>query len=171
MKKRTGTTAENLANVLSDEIALYEKYRDQLKNDQTLMTSLKIEELEESNKAKATLLLKIQTLDQARHQLVTQIAKERGLAEEKVRVRDICEKLSRDESQMIMNLRSRLISTIESIRSIQEEAQVFVQSSLTWMDGSMRQLRNLLSPAGVYNAQGRVGKPQNFSGHVLENKA
>jgi hypothetical protein len=135
------------------------------------MMKLKIDELELSNKAKATLLLKIQTLEQARSGLVTKVATEKGITEERIRLQDICRSLSSTDSQMIMGLRTRLITIIEAIKILQNECAAFVGSSLTWIDGSMRQLRNLLSPGGTYNAQGRVGGQQAFSGHVLENKA
>ncbi len=171
MKRKPETISQELAKVLSEEIALYEKYHAHLKSDQDLMTKLLIDELETSNKAKATILLKIQALETARAQLVTKVAREKGIPEEGIRVQDICKTLSAEESKMIMELRTRLLSTIESIRELQNECQAFVSSSLTWIDGSMRQLRNLLSPAGTYNAQGRVGAPGAFSGQVVEHKA
>lgn len=170
MKRKVDTVAQELANVLTEEISLYEKYFEHLKADQVLMMKLMIDELEVSNKAKATILLKIQTLEQARAQLVTKVAREKGIPEEGIRVQDICKTLTAAESTLINKLRTRLIETIEAIKTLQNECQAFVASSLTWIDGSMRHLRNLLNPNGTYNARGRVGGPQNFAGVVLENK-
>jgi hypothetical protein len=170
MRRKTDTIAQELAKVLTEEISLYQKYQDHLKSDQELMMKLKIDDLELSNKAKATILLKIQALEQARSSLVAKVAQEKGIAEEKIRLQDICKSLSTQDSQMILQLRSRLLATIESIRTLQDESAAFVGSSLTWIDGSLRQLRSLLSPSATYNARGRVGSPSAFAGHVVENK-
>lgn len=170
-KKIENPNISELARVLSEEVSLYEKYKEILAQDQEAMGRLKVEILEANNKTKATILLKIQTLEQARGTLVSRIAKEKGIAEEGIRIHDLCKQMSREESSYLMQLRNRLLEIVDEIRKIQFESKAIVQSSLTWIDGSMRQLRNLLSPSGTYNARGKVGSPNNFSGHVVENKA
>jgi len=160
-----------LERVLSQEIELYESYATQLANDADLMTRMKIEELEQSNKAKATILLKIETLDQLRQRIVHEVAQNFGIAEEKVRITDICEHLEEEKSTSLLNLRKRLHAVTEQIRHIQSEASSFVNTSLSWIDGSMSTLKRLLTPTGTYNAQGRVDHPSSFAGRTVENKA
>jgi flagellar biosynthesis/type III secretory pathway chaperone len=168
---KPSTQIAELERVLRDEISLYESYADCLIQDADLMTQMKIDELEKSNKAKATLLLKIEAVDQLRQRIVKEIALEVGLSEDRIRMTDLCEKLDSGSSKSLLGLRDRLREVTNKIRKIQEDASAFVQSSLSWIDGSMSTLRRLLAPTGTYNARGRVDHPSSFAGRVVENKA
>lgn len=160
-----------LEQVLRDEIRLYESYADCLVQDIELMTQMKVDELEKSNKAKATLLMKIETLDQLRQRAVKALATELGISEENVRMTDISEKLEAGSAGNLLGLRDRLKEVMNKIRKIQSDASSFVNSSLGWIDGSMATLKRLLTPTGTYNARGRVDHPSSFAGRVVENKA
>lgn len=164
-------TISELARVLLEEIHLYEKYAELIKGDSERMTLLKVDELEESNKAKATLLLKIQTVEQARQKLVAKISEEKKITQETVSVSHICEHLNANDSLQLQQLRDRLQTVIQEIREVQEEASYLVRSSLTWIDGSMSNLKRILTPSGIYDARGKVGNKSTFSGRVVENKA
>lgn len=159
-----------LEKVLLEEIKLYESYAEVLGADTDLMTQMNIDELEQSNKRKATLLLKIDAVDQLRQRTVQEVAQELGIPEEKVRLKDIAEHLSGSGSESLLSLRDRLKSVTNKIRTIQADASGFVQSSLSWIDGSMSTLKRLLTPTGTYNARGRVDHPSSFAGRVVENK-
>lgn len=167
----TSRSITELKDVLLEEINLYQKYAEYLQGDSDLMVQLKTEELEESNKSKATLLLKIKAVEEARQKLVSRIAQEKGIQEERVRITDICKTCTDEESKTLLALRERLQTVIQAIRVIQDDAQMLVKSSLRWIDGSMNNLKHLLDPSGVYNKQGVVGRPQTFQGTVVENKA
>ncbi|PIR21637.1 MAG: hypothetical protein COV44_11970 [Deltaproteobacteria bacterium CG11_big_fil_rev_8_21_14_0_20_45_16] len=169
--KQSGNSIQELRDVLLTEIALYEQYASQLEGDSQLMAELKTDDLESSNKAKATILLKIQAVEQARQQVVKRIAEEKGIQEEKVKITDICATVGETESSMLMQLREKLQMAIHRIRKMQQEAGYIVRASLQWIDGSMSTLKNLLTPVGTYNASGRVDHPGSFAGRVVENKA
>jgi|GEM_PF-7093524 len=174
-KQKTNTPSKNmideLKGVLTQEIQLYENYARHLEGDTDLMIRLQTEELEASNKAKATILLKIQVVEQARQQLVVQIASETGMAQESIRITDLCKLLQEDDERILLELREKLQKVIAHIREIQDSATHLVKASLTWIDGSISNLKRLLTPSGVYNARGRVDRPDTFSGRVVENKA
>lgn len=159
-----------LAQVLLHEIELYESYYTYLQGDTERMVQLKVEELEQSNKAKATILLKIQAAEQGRQKLVDKIVTEKSIAKENVRIHDICETLNTSDREQLFALREKLTAIVQKIRKLQEEASYLVRSSLTWIDGSMASLKQILTPTGVYDARGKVDKPGMYAGHVLENK-
>lgn len=161
---------EELEKVLLEEIQLYEKFTEHLESDESFMSKLQIDDIEASNKAKATLLLKIQALDEARQNLVKQIAQEKGLAEENIKLADICEKLAKPQSDRLMKLRERLQSVIRNLQELQNNTYSLVRSSLSWIEGSMETLKRLLTPVATYNYRGKVEDPQAFSGKVVENK-
>lgn len=163
--------AQDLEVVLKEEIRLYEKYGEFLKGDSDRMTQLNVEELEASNKAKETIVLKVQALEQVRQQLVFKLAKEKGISSEKVRLKDLCDHIETDQSQKLMNLRSELVAFVENLKVNQRQTATLAKSSMHWIEGAMGTLKNLLSPSGTYDARGNVGKSKLFAGHVVENKA
>jgi len=162
---------KDLKEVLRQEIQLYLQYADILSGDSDLMVQLKVQDLEETNKQKATVLLKIQAVEQARQQLVRKIAEEKQMKTEKVKITDLCQSLNPTDKQALLGLRDELTGVILRIKQMQEEATALVRSSLCWIDGSMANLQSLLTPAGTYNARGKVGNPSAFAGHTVENKA
>ena len=164
-------SAQELADVLMQEIEHYETYLEYLAGDEERMVTLRTEELEESNKAKATLLMKIQTMEQARKKIVEKISTEKNIAADQVKLRDLCKHLKVDDGEILLSLRERLIAVVEKIRKVQLEASYLVASSLTWVDGSMATLKQMLMPTGVYNNTGKVNDKSAFSGRVVENKA
>jgi hypothetical protein len=161
----------DLERALHEEIHLYEDFAERLAADVDLMSNLKIEDLEKSNKSKATILLKIQSVEEARKILVSKIAQQKGLSSESVRLTDICQTLDAKDSKKLLSLREKLLAVIFRIREIESEAHQLTRSSLTWIEGSMATLRRLLSPTGVYNQKGRIDSLSKFSGRVVENKA
>lgn len=159
-----------LEEVLKQQIDTYEQYERHLKADQDLMTKLKIDELEQNNKMKNTLLLKLQAMDQARQALVRQIAAHYNISEEVVTIRDICRVLSTDGGERLMALRERLQQIIQSLKLLQEQTHTLASASLQWVNGSMLTLKKLLTPNSTYNIQGQVDHPSIFAGRNVEKR-
>src|SRR5690606_12809993 len=126
-----------------------------LQQDADLMSKLNIEELEKSNKAKDTVLLKIRAVDQARHLLVKQIAAKHQLPVEQVKLTDLCKYSSPNQSERLLKLRTRLFDIIGELRLIQEQTYCLATTSLKWINGSMSSLKGLFTPASTYSSQGQ----------------
>ncbi len=163
-----GGSVADLEKVLMEEIDLYEKYLGFLQSDSEFMTKLKIDELENNNKSKTTLLLKIQAVDQARQTLVKNIAQSKGIKEEKIKIQDLCGALTPTESARLLKLRDRLSALVDQLKKIQGQTTQLAHTSLAWINSSMATLQRMLTPTGTYNPQGRVDKPGLFSGRVVE---
>jgi hypothetical protein len=159
---------QGLEQVLQQQLELYSDYMTHLNADVNLMSKLHIDELEKNNKAKTTLLLKIQTMDQARQNLVKQIAKANNLKEEQITIEDICKTLSTETSQRLLQLRTKLQNLIQELKLVQANASNLANASLVWINSSMSTLKQLLTPSATYNPQGQVGEPGMFSGRTVE---
>jgi flagellar biosynthesis/type III secretory pathway chaperone len=159
---------EALEKVLLSELEMYEQFAAYVRNDTELMSKLQIDQLEQSNKAKNTLLLKIQTLDQARQNLVRQIATQLQIPEDKVRIAEICKVVGGHSSKRLSQIRERLHSTIENLKEVQGQTSLLANASLGWINGSLTALKGLLTPVGTYNFQGKVEANGMFSGRTVE---
>lgn len=162
---------ESLEQVLREEVELYEKFASYLQRDQELMVKLQIEELEAANKAKDTLLLKIQALEQARRTYVRRLADSMNLNEEKVRLKDLIGRIPAAEGQRLESLRQRLMAATENLRKLQDATTSLANSSISWINGSMASLRRILTPNETYGPQGRVDVNSIFSGRNVEKRA
>lgn len=160
-----------LEQVLRQQIEMYEQYEGHLRADQELMSKLKIAELEQNNKMKNTLVLKLQAMDQARQALVKQVAAQYKISEEVVTIRDICKVLSTEVSDRLLALRERLLTIMQSLKGLQEQTTTLANASMQWVNGSMATLKKLLTPTGTYNIQGQVDHPSVFSGRNVERRA
>lgn len=165
---QTLTQIEALEKVLTEEIELYKNYISLVESDKERMSQLNIDELEKNNKAKGTVLLKIQTVDQARQNLVKQIADVHKISVEKITIEDICRVISSGEAHRLKTLRAKLVGAIEYLKKVQDETTALATASLGWINGSMETLKRLLTPSGTYGPQGKVGRPNVFSGRMVE---
>lgn len=157
-----------LENVLLEQLDAYETYARLVQEDEENMARLRLDKLEHNNKLKATLLLKIQTMDQARQNLVRQIARRHQLNEESVRIQDICKAIGGQSSERLTQVRGRLQQVIQSLRQLQERTSLLAETSLSWINSSVNTLKGLLTPSGTYNPRGRIEKPGMFSGRTVE---
>jgi exonuclease VII large subunit len=160
-----------LEGVLSEQLEAYETYASYVRQDEENMAKLRLDQLEQNNKLKATILLKIQTMDRARQNLVRQISKKYQLQEEKVQIADICRAVGGQMSLRLSELRERLHRVMMNLKDLQSRTQLFADASLSWINGSVNALKGLLSPAGIYTPQGRLEKPGMFVGKRVEKQA
>lgn len=165
IKKNTVTELEQ---VLAQEVELYRQYAASLKSDAELMTKLKIDELEKSNKSKNTLLLKIKAVDQARQNLVRQFAVAHGMPEDQIRIVNICEKVSSEEGKRLKSLADQLTIIVAELKTVHSNTAALANASLGWVNSSIATLHRLLSPTGTYNLQGKVERESHFTGRVVE---
>jgi hypothetical protein len=159
---------ETLERVLLDQLTMYEQYAELLKGDAERMARLRIDELEQSNKEKNTILLKLQTMDKARQNLVRQIARTLQMPEESIKITDICTAVGGDTSQRLISIREKLHTIITSLKDIQQHTSLLANTSLAWINGSITALKGLLTPVGTYNYHGKVEDAKLFAGRTVE---
>jgi len=166
--KQPKNTVEELTKVLRQEIQIYRDYATSLGGDQDLMSKLNIDELEKSNKAKGTMLLKLKALDQARQNLVRKFAVANAMPEDQIKISDICEKVGAKEAEVLRGLRDELQMLIAQMKEVQHSTAALANASLGWINSSMATLHRMLSPTGTYNGQGKVDRDAHFTGRVVE---
>ncbi len=162
---------QSLEKVLADQLEAYEAYARLVKEDEENMAHLRLDKLEHNNKLKATILLKIQIMDEARQNLVKQVAERFNLPKDKVRIADICRAIGGPVSHRLTELRTRLHTVINSLQDLQERTTLLANTSLSWINSSVNTLKGLLTPTGTYNTRGHIDKPGMFAGRTVEKQA
>ena len=168
MREKNAVT--EMERVLSQEIELFRSYLVALNLDNELMAKLKINELEENNKAKNTILLKLRAMDQARQNLVKQFALTHGISESDVRIVDMCERATPEEAKRLSELKEELQKITSEIRIVQGKTAALANASLGWVNSSIATLKKMLTPVVTYNLQGKMGGDDVFSGRVVEKR-
>lgn len=163
--------AQSLERVLQEQLALYEKYLELSTQDSALIAALKIDDLEKNNKLKTTIVLKLQVMDEARRNVVKQIASAFGLKEERIKIEDLCRVLSNNEGARLVELRQKLKTVIEKAKEVQANTTALAHASLAWVNGSMATLSNLMGLSPTYNPQGKVTNSGSYGSRNVEKRA
>lgn len=170
-RKLLKNTTDELEKVLKQEIELYTNYADALIKDTEFMSALKVEDLEKNNKHKNTILLKMKALDQARQNLIRQFAASKALNVQEVKLLDVCAHMDKVEADRLKKLREELQTVVSRLQKVQHQTATLAQTSLGWVNSTIATLQKMLSPAGTYNLQGKIGQEGTFAGRVVERQA
>lgn len=159
-----GATVAQLKQVLEEELKLYSRYLDLLRQDKESMLRMDIEGLEQSNKEKSTIMLKLQIADSSRQQYTRRIAVEQKNTGTKVSaegggelptLEEIAKSTGITERKVLLELRAKLKETILQVKELTDNNTLVANNSLRWMSTSLNYLNNFLTP-GIYSQRGKV---------------
>lgn len=159
-------TMQSLHDILGEEIRLYERYLELSHRDKPLMMALKLDELEASNKEKATIILKLQIADKSRKQITRQVAQAKGLGENRVTIKEICLQMDPEEARPVLTLKERLNKVITQVKEVNDVNTLFAHNSLRWMNTSLTYLKDFITPS-IYSERGKVVEGI-MNGRVIE---
>ncbi|MCX7978318.1 MAG: flagellar protein FlgN [Bdellovibrionaceae bacterium] len=146
-------------DLLSD---LYREMRSLLRQEQAILLSANIHDLQNNNQQKERLLQKIALADGARAHLASQVAAQLGLSTEAPRLLDLAKAAPARQGEELARCYRQLESLITEISSLNRENEVYARSALKTLDGAMGNIRETLAGKGTYQRKGgyRLGPDQ-----------
>src|SRR5476649_1469481 len=99
---------KNLEEVLEDEIKVYRALLDLVRREKEVLISAKIDDLEENNRAKEAMILKIRALERLREKAAREVAQEVGCNTENPRLLEIAAKMLDPEAGKLRSIHSTL---------------------------------------------------------------
>src|SRR4051794_14197966 len=99
---------KNLEQVLEDEVKVYRLLLDLVRREKEVLIAAKIDELEENNKSKEAMILKIRGLERLREKGAREMALELGTNSENPRLLEIASKLLDPEASKLRSIHSTL---------------------------------------------------------------
>jgi flagellar biosynthesis/type III secretory pathway chaperone len=157
---------KNLTDVLDDEIKVYRNMLDLVRREKEVLISAQIIELEDCNKAKETMVLKIRGLERQREKAAREMGHAVGLQLENPRLLEIATKLIDPESSKIRSIHSTMTLLIGRIKEINDANEDLIQASLKMVNGALGAIKQTLQPKSTYAASGEVKKTE-VAGHFV----
>ena len=164
---------KKLLNSLQDLISYYGDLFDLLQNERLILIASDVEKLNESNKNKEAVLLKIRQSDKERSLYAQELAKNIGLAAENPtgnptgnpRLLAIAEKMSsihKAEAEMLRNIHSSLSLQIQKVVDLNQENENYTKTALRVLNGAIEDIKEAAVGTKKKN-YGKQGKKENAS--------
>ena len=157
---------KNLEEVLEDEIKVYRALLDLVRREKEVLISAKIEELDENNRSKEAMILKIRALERQREKAAREMALDVGANSENPRLLEIASKILDPEAGRLRSIHSTLDLLIKRIKDFNEGNETLIQNSLKAVNGALGAIRETLQPKATYAPSGEVKKEQ-VAGHFV----
>jgi flagellar biosynthesis/type III secretory pathway chaperone len=157
---------KSLETVLEDEIKVYRVLLDLVRREKEVLVSAKIDELNENNRSKEIMILKIKSLERQREKVAREMALVVGTNPENPRLLDIAAKLLDPQSSKLRSIHSTLDLLVRRIKELNESNEALIQASLKAVNGALGAIRETLQPKPTYASSGEVKKNE-VAGHFV----
>jgi len=147
---------EELLTSLDKETALYQDLLILLRKEKQMVAGMALDDLNESNKEKETLMLQIRVFEEARLALIEKLAERLEISSDKLTLLSLCDMVKEPYSTELKTHRSNLLSLFHSIREVNRINDGLISHSLDCITGSLSLLSNLVSSGSTYLDTGRI---------------
>jgi Zn-dependent oligopeptidase len=148
------TLYEGLLSVLKKELELYRELRTVLVHEKDMLMKPSLGEINESNAKKETCILKAKMLEEARMSSVKRIARCLGIEQELVNLTTLSAYANHKLKQEIQTYQADLSALLTEIRERNRVSKELLDSSLTFLRGSINFINNLMSSGSPYLSTG-----------------
>lgn len=154
--KAAMTTAEDIKNILKEQIEGYRRLLGILQQEREQLVQFNPSAVEALSKEKDTLTLRLRLLDEERKRLLEIFSRERGAVHD-LNLRQLAE-ITKDDS--LLSLRLQMVSLVQGIAELNEFNRILIERSTIVV-------RNALSFLGLLGVKVHIGG----SGSVLSREA
>ena len=157
---------KNLDQVLEDEIKVYRALLDVVRREKEILISTKVDELNDSNRAKDAIILKLRGLERLREKASRELAVIVGANAESPRLLEMAQKIDSPYNTRLQSVHQTLELLVKRIRDFNVGNDVLVQSALKTINGAMMAIRDTVQPKATYGQSGEV-KREEVPGHFV----
>jgi flagellar biosynthesis/type III secretory pathway chaperone len=160
-----------LVECLDGLIKVYRNLLDVVRREKEILVASKLDELNENNKTKDAMLIRIRSLENARMKCARDLAQAVGGDIEQPRLLDIATRVNHEKAQRLRNLHSALELLVKRVAEVNKQNEELVQAALKNITGAMDAIRDGLQPKATYARQGSLahGKPE--GGNLVSREA
>lgn len=150
-----GENITNLLSTLEEQIKVYRHLLDVVRKEKEILVSANLDELNENNRAKEAMLIKIRALESDRIKWA-QAAHDELQLEGEPRLLEIARYLDNDPSEKLRNVHSVLELLLRRVQEYNRQNEALVQSALTNITGAMKAIKGSLDEKPTYQKKGEV---------------
>ncbi|MBX3021064.1 MAG: flagellar protein FlgN [Bdellovibrionales bacterium] len=150
-----GDNITGLLLTLEDQIKVYRHLLDVVRKEKEILVAANLDELNENNKSKEAMLIRIRALESDRVKWAEEVQKELGLKGEP-RLLDIARHLDSEPAEKLRNVHSVLELLLRRVQEYNRQNEELVQSALTNITGAMKAIKGTLEEKPTYKKKGEV---------------
>lgn len=161
-----------LVNTLEDQIKVYRNLLDVVRREKEILVSANLDELNENNKSKEAMLLKIRGLETVRIRCASELSTTIGLTTEPPRLLEMANHVPEAMGERLRNLHSVLDLLLKRVQEYNKQNEVLVQSALNNITGAMKAIRDTLQDKPTYQRKGELSQAApGASGQLVQREA
>jgi flagellar biosynthesis/type III secretory pathway chaperone len=157
----------DLLECIENLVKVYRALLDVVRKEKEILVASKLDELNENNKAKDAMLIRIRSLENQRMKCALDLAKHVGADIEQPRLMDIANHCDGRWSDRLRNMHSVLDLLVKRVAEVNKHNEELVQTALSNITGAMEAIRDGLKPKPVYGRKGSVSDQKPDGGHLV----
>lgn len=158
-----------MVDCLENLVKIYRSLLEVVRKEKEILVGSKLDELNENNRSKDAMLVRIRSLENQRMKCARDLAQAVGADVEQPRLLDIANHCDVIWSDRLRNLHSVLDLLVRRVAEVNKQNEELVQAALRNITGAMEAIRDGLKPKPVYARKGTVAE-QKTDGGVLVSK-
>lgn len=160
-----------LVKLLEEQITLYRHLLEVVRKEKEILVSANIDELNETNRTKEAMLLKIRAIETQRLKAASDVSGALGLDPENPRLLDIAKYLNDVDADRLRNIHSVLELLLRRVKEFNSANEVLVQSALDNVTGAMNEIRGTIQENPTYQRKGDVEPGVTPAGKLVSREA
>lgn len=161
----------DLLECLDSLVKVYRTLLDVVRKEKEILIASRLEDLNENNRAKDAMLVRIRTLENQRMKCARDLAQHVGADVDQPRLLDIAIHCEARWSDKLRNMHSVLELLIRRVAEVNKQNEELVQAALSSITGAMEAIRDGLKPKPVYARQGALAQQKADGGQLVSREA
>lgn len=146
----------DLVSCLEDLVKIYRSLLEVVRREKEILVESRLDELNENNKAKDTLLVRIRSLENSRTKLARDLAVLTSSDVDQPRLLELASNMPKDQGDRLRNMHSVLELLIRRVSEVNKTNEELVQSALRSITGAMEAIKDGLAPQTTYGQKGSM---------------
>lgn len=171
MDSRVAETFQNLVSSLEDLVRVYRHLLQVVRREKEILISANLDDLNENNRSKEAMLVKIKQLETVRGKSATELGLSLGLQTEAPRLTDLAVRIGGQPGDKLFHMQSVLELLLKRVQEHNRENEILIQSALANITGAMKAIRNTLQEKNTYQQKGEIANTPAQSGQLVSKEA
>jgi flagellar biosynthesis/type III secretory pathway chaperone len=162
---------DQLIQTLEEQVKVYRHLLEIVRKEKDILISANLDDLNENNRTKEAMLIKIRALEAERIKEAAQICQELQLTDGEPRLLDIAREIGGESADRLRSIHSVLELLLKRVQEYNQQNETLVQSALANITGAMNAIRGTLQDKGTYQRKGEVAQSGSVAGQLVSREA
>lgn len=161
----------DLLDCLENLVKVYRALLDVVRREKEILVASRLDELNENNKSKDAMLVRIRSLENQRMKCARDLAQRIGADVESPRLLDIANHSDVKWVDRLRNMHSVLELLVKRVSEVNKQNEELVQAALNNITGAMEAIRDGLKPKQTYGPKGAMASTKADSPALVSKEA